>query len=330
MIKFLLFILVSFFQWQVWSSETYIVKKSDCISQVAYKFCQKVYGTSGFIRQIKLLNPELSFKADMVLPNTAIKIPDPSLCVLPWRSQTPVESVPVSAEAETPVKSVASEIQLPDHYFVSLYTFYKILASNSLKAPLINRNIDASITSRPALGFQAGYRYSMSQKFDQVFTYDFHTEDYYGFQNLKIHSQSLVRSRFDYGFNTTFANSNWLQFGAGVEERTIFDQSTDTQINLNKVLTPYLKSSYGFLILENQNLRTHVLAKARYLSEARSGSLKTHAAFEYGIGINFSLLGRMKNSLFGLDYNQAQQSTSVTTQSEKRIGVSWMIEFEAL
>ena len=120
MIKFLLFILVSFFQWEVWSSETYIVKKSDCISQVSYKFCRKVYGTSGFIRQIKLLNPELSFKADMVLPNTAIKIPDPSLCVLPWRSQTPVESVPVAAEAETPVKSVASEIQLPDHYFVSL------------------------------------------------------------------------------------------------------------------------------------------------------------------------------------------------------------------
>ncbi len=338
MIKLLLFTILLSFHPSVWSHEIYVVKNQDCVSEIAYKFCRKVYGKTGFVQKIKELNPEKIKNTNFVLKNTTLMIPDPFLCPLPWPETQPIQVGKAEPEIQTQTQVQAQAELTPspeilahesDKYFFGAYTFYKTLASSTISdssLPGVSRINGVHLGSKPLLGLNVGYVYPFSDKTSHVLTYDFHTEDYYGSKNVTINSESIYRSALDYSVQRELTNSHNFRFGAGVEERTMIDKSTYQQINLNKVLTSYLKSVYSHLIQENHFMKTHLTGSARYLAPGRGVSLKSDSAFEFGLGIHYSSQLKKRKTVVGLDFKQLDQSTNVTHQSEQRLGLSWVID----
>ncbi len=338
MIKLFLLIFALSFHLCAHANEIYVVKNQDCLSEIAYKFCRKVYGKTGFVQKIKELNPEKIKNTNFVLKNTTLMIPEPFLCPLPWPVTQPIELAKAEPEIQTQTQ-VQAQVELTpdpeilphetDKYFFGAYTFYKTLSSGTISDSSllgVSRINGVHLGSKPLLGLNVGYVYPFSEKTIHILTYDFHTEDYYGSKNVTINSESIYRSALDYSLQRQLTNSNNFRLGAGVEERTMIDKSSYQQINLNKVLTPYLKSVYSHLIQENHFMKTHLTGSARYLAPGRGVSLRSDGAFEFGLGIHYSSQLKKRKTVVGLDFKQLDQSTNVTHQTEQRIGLSWVID----
>jgi hypothetical protein len=80
--------------------EIYVVQKGDSLSMIAYKYCRKVHGDTGFIAQIKKINPKLD---NSVYPGLKIKIPtDESLCLLKHIKPDKVQMDTIELKVVTP------------------------------------------------------------------------------------------------------------------------------------------------------------------------------------------------------------------------------------
>jgi hypothetical protein len=325
----LIFILI--FQLPFAVSAVYEVQPNECLSRIAYRYCRKIYGKSGFIREVQKINPKLKSDANFLLPKTLIEIPDISRCALPWpaplsklRPENDPEIVP-QFKKETSVLSSHK-----DHFFFGAYTFYKVLGTSSItdsSSPLFKRIQGVSLVSKPVLGLNFGYKYPISEQTFHFINLGMHNEDYFSSKNVKINSQSNLRSSLHFGVQHQLSKGDWVEFQAGAEERTLIDQSVYNQINLTKGLNPNIKSTFGFLLHNQGVMKAHLVGFGKYLSSFQNLGLRARQGYELGGGINYQSLFSNKKSNLSIDISRVEQSTNVTFQSEWKTNLKWSVDF---
>ena len=331
---FLILIISSIFFSIEISAAVYEVQPNEHLSAIAYKYCRKVYGKIGFISEIKKINPHLHSNLNFLLTKTVIRIPDQSVCLLPWPETNQTIQLPKSSELMEKNNEIEPIKNSPrDHFFLDFYTFYKRLGSSSIadsSSDTFRRIQGVKLISKPAVGFNLGYQYPINDQTSHYLLIGFHTEDYYSSNNVKINSNSNIRTSFNFGINHHFLNGQMIKIQAGVQERTFIDKSSYSQINLDKAIIPNLQSSFGHKFHDNGKRKAYLLGFAGYLFPSQMTNINIKQGYELGTGLRYHSLLFRRHSTISMDISRLEQSTSVTLQTEWRGNVNWQIDISPL
>jgi hypothetical protein len=328
----LFFLLISILAFHSFAHETFshVVKDKECLSQIAYQYCQKIYGKDGFINQIKKLNPVLRRKPDLVFPGKVLSIPSIELCLSKWPQIEKEEKTIAVPEIFEPPKNLESNEVSHGDYFTSANLSYKIIGSSSIldaNSLSYKRIKGVSLISKPIFGVNIGRRFNYSNQTQHIIFGGLKFEDYYGSKNVNVNSSSVLRSNLGFGVEHEINTEHTLRLNAGAEERTVIDESVYNQINLEKVLVPYIGVNHSYVLKNSLKQKFELLSHGRYLSESELLGLKVRPGYELGLGMSYKLLKSRFPTEWLLNLSRLEQSTSVTRQTEWCFGVNYSVNF---
>jgi hypothetical protein len=312
------------------SPVSHLVTDGECLSQIAYKYCRKIYGKNGFINHIKKLNPQLYRKPNLLIPNTALSIPSLQYCKLKWPEAEYEKDPIVESEKSKPQEYLNLKRESHREYFAEAFQGYKLLGSSSIvdaNSNSFKRIKGVSLVSKPILGFNIGRRFEYSSQTHHIIFGGIKFEDYYGSKKVTVNSSSIFRSNLGFGFEHMINQQHFFIVTAGAEERTIIDESVYNQINLTKILVPNLGLKHSYLLRENVKQKSQLLSFGRYLSDSGALGLKVKKGYELGLGLNYKILGTKFPSEWLINLARLEQSTNVSYQTEWCFGVNWSVDF---
>jgi hypothetical protein len=310
------------------ASSSYVVQHKECLSQIAFQFCRKIYGKEGFIRQIEKLNPSLKRNPNLIKPNSVLIIPDIKFCRSKWPELKKEQFIPIALDPVAPIIHKTPDLKI-DRGLEGGITFgYKILQSTSIidsSSTSYKRIKGVSLNSKPIIGVGLKRNFEYSPQARHFIFGGLSFEDYYGSKKVNVSSSSTLRSHLGFGTDQQLTDGHQISFKLGVEERTFIDQSSFEEINITKALIPYAGAQHVYGLKEYLNHKFELHSRGRYLFSSESLGLKARPGYELGLGMCHKSLKAKSPSEWLLYISRLEQSTNVTHQTEWQFGVNWSV-----
>jgi hypothetical protein len=291
----------------------YQVNRGESLSLVAYKYCRKVYGSSGFIKKLKILNPHLVSNENLVLSGSKIFIPDPDQCPPNWR-HTIEEPRPME------VLDKVSDKALSENYAELRPSLFFIMPMAMLKVIGFTQNSDglsSSLAAKPIYGLRAGYLMPWSEQITSSLSLGIHQEDYHGSKAKSIDQESYNRMQLD--FLLEWKKRLIGSFGA--MERTAIADNTATYIRIQKALVPYLGLEWILPLVEYGKRSAAASIEGKILSSAKATDLKMKSGESHGLSLILNDHSFKNRFQFKFSYLFFNQDTTFASQEEEMVGV---------
>ena len=300
--------------------DTHQVQEGESLSSVAYKYCRKVYGKSGFIYKIKQLNPKLFKKIDIVHIGVKLRIPSLVNCPLPWSHQEQIKVASLQKKTSEEVSTLQPIVnEVIDGFLIETFTFFKVLKTSEVvdKAAPTRRIEGINLISRPLIGIGLSYVFNLSMNSKMMMKWGINYEDYQDSDSVEVSSSSVLRQNFSLGIN----HQKWF-LQTGFEERTMVDRSTFRELNLTSSFFPKLQISRSFSLHEKLGYELDLNPYVKYLLSSTTQEIKAGQGLGAGVSLNV-LRPKGKFPLqIQSGYHYLKQSTNITDQNEHVVDFS--------
>jgi hypothetical protein len=295
----------------------YQLNRGESLSLVAYKYCRKVYGSSGFVKKIKNLNPQLVSNENFVLSGTKIFIPDQDQCPPKWRHPSedlrPMEVLDKTLVKNSDKTSDENSTELrPSSFFITPMAMLKVIGFTQ------NSNgQSSSLAAKPIYGLRAGYLMPWSEQLTSSLSIGIHQEDYHGSKAKSIDQESYNRMQLD--FSLEWKKRLIGSFGA--MERTAIADNTATYVRIQKALVPYLGLEWILPLVEYGKRSTAASIEGKILNSAKATELKMKSGESHGFSLILNDHSFKNRFQFKFSYLFFNQDTTFSSQEEEMVGV---------
>lgn len=305
---------------------TYVTKKNDTLSGIAFIYCRKVYGEYGFINQLKNLNPVFLSLDEKRLPiGLLVSIPDLNSCLIRQPSNVE-ESTPIPAAVIDEKTPVSNPIVTPDvpvelktRIFVTPFFLFK-----SLEASERSTSANALIASPLMPGLKGEMRTPWSETFASTILVGYHQESYRPSVDRRVNNGSAGRSQI--AFKTDYFFESWAwgnDFSA--EEKSFLGASTSKQININVGTSSIYQTRVKKKIFDKNQKSAALELRGRYLFAVDDERIKARPGFGYGFSVSLSddqIKEGFESAVF---YDSNTQKNPFYEQSERILGLEFRI-----
>lgn len=287
---------------------TYTIKEGDNLSEIAFRYCRKVYGSKGLIKIIRDTNPLLNLEK-AIIPSTTIKIPtDKSLCILPHNTTEESENsktshYPISKEQKNKLKKVEEKTNQEkagrSKYSVSIQTGSKQFKSQD------DDNYEAIINSSSYVELFVKEETFLNEDLSTSFYGSVEYLDFDKSDNLRINNSKKIKKSF--GFSSTYHRKNInYTFLINLKERTRFASSTNRVINIT-ASTPVATGLQIESEIYNKKTKVSLGANYIYLFEKQNSGVGLKSGFEYQLYTKFDFI----KHAWLLSYQYSEQNSDL-------------------
>ncbi|MBY0518442.1 MAG: hypothetical protein K2P81_16140 [Bacteriovoracaceae bacterium] len=286
----------------------HVVKDGECISKIAAKYCETVYGKSGALIEIRKLNasikpwPNLKIGQLLLIPESCKEEEVHTVEVIPQKIDPIVEAIPARAPASIEENN--------DKWFVGIVGGYTNLFAKQ------SSGAKANLASGWQKGLTLGKTYYWDSQESQ-WSFKYVDEQYSAFVR-QIDNPTPWRTQFQ--FQHLFVkNNNSFGFNFGFEQQSFISHSTTELIKIAVLPIGNAGLVYRWKSDEYKGKSLSFKSFANALSGAQIEDFKVRNGYSAGVEVSIE---EKKHSV-GFEVTQRNQSTS----SHDHVAQRWLMKW---